>query len=206
MRIGWLWWRWWWYRGWWPSLSWIVTTTATDNRRIRWSGCVGRRRRQRGLRYETQRWWRIRCRWRVHNRWIRIRWKRTDRRVGFRLNRINDTATTDRDELHVVQRQPVTEGTEVYPIDGQLVLGRFGQNEQIETFAYPDRTATVTLLGTDHLPLDRITPDHELMRPDTDVQRTVIPRVQCGTGLQMNLAALAVILNDALDTDHAARL
>lgn len=77
----------------------------------------------------------------------------------------------------------------MYSVDGQFVLRRFGQDKQIEAFADPHRAATVTLLGTDHLPLDGVTSDHELMRSDADVQWSVIPRVQCRTGLQMNLAA-----------------
>lgn len=88
-----------------------------------------------------------------------------------------------------MQRQPVPERAEVCTVDGNFVLRRFSQYQQIEAFAVPDRAATVAFLRPDHLVLDRVARDRVLVRSNANVQGDIVARIHCRTRLNVDLAA-----------------
>lgn len=100
--------------------------------------------------------------------WIWIHWHRA-RHVRLGQDRIDRAAGGDRNVLRPMQRQPVPERAEVCTVDGNFVLRRFGQYQQIEAFAVPDRAATVAFLRPDHLVLDRVAHDRVLVRSNANV-------------------------------------
>lgn len=99
----------------------------------------------------------------------------------------------------------MTERTVMIPIHGNLPLVRLGQHENIKLLTVGDGATSPALLRSPDLVLERVPNDRRLVGTDTDVQHDVIPGVQGGPGLDVDLAAFSMVVDDALDPNHATR-
>lgn len=99
----------------------------------------------------------------------------------------------------------MTERGQMVPIDGNLPLIHLGQHEQVKLLPIGDRTTTPAFLSTPDLVLQRVPYDHRFVRTDAQMEHDVIARVQGGPSLNVYLAPFSMVVDDALDPNHATR-
>lgn len=99
----------------------------------------------------------------------------------------------------------MTERGQMVPIDGDLPLIHLGQHEQVKLLTVRDRTTAPALLSSPDQVLERVPYDHRFVWADAQMEHDVIARVQGGPSLNVYLAPFSMVVDDALDPNHATR-
>lgn len=82
---------------------------------------------------------------------------------------------------------PVGKLAKVTSVHGDTVRVRLDRDLNVKVGLLLDRAATVAFLNAPALELVRVPHDDLILGPDADVQRSVVPRVHVGTGLQVDV-------------------